>query len=167
MYNHFQKDIYSQLYDSNINFENKFVLDIGSRDGINCVSMAKLGTKKIIGIDIDDSQFYKIDEIKKNYNIQLIKSNIFDYTSTDKFDIITCFLWNINLSDYDKIIIKVKSLIKPNGLILIGIYDHLYKYGYENLPNTGSVIELIRKTFNIWSILNINGLQWILKIIAN
>ena len=40
-----------------INFKGKVCLDIGGRDGLNCITLIKLGAKQVIGIDIDDSHF--------------------------------------------------------------------------------------------------------------
>ena len=164
-YNLYHTNVYNQLLHSNINLYDKNILDIGSRDGINCISMIKLGAKNIIGIDLDDTQFSKIDEYEEKNKITLIKSNILNLNYQNKFDIVTCFLWNFNLPDYHKIFNKIKSLVNPDGLILIGIHDDLYKYGYKNLTNTGSVIELINSHFNNYSILdNKDPFQWIIKI---
>ena len=165
-YNIYDENVYQQLHNSNINFTDKIVLDIGSRNGINCISMVKLGAKKVIGVDIDDTKFATIDSFndKEKEKVKLVKSNIFDFQNDKLFDIVTCFLWNISLCDYDKIINKIKVLLKPNGLILIGIHDDLYKYGYEGLANTGSVIELINKNFNVIYVLNKkDAFQWIIK----
>jgi 2-polyprenyl-3-methyl-5-hydroxy-6-metoxy-1,4-benzoquinol methylase len=163
--NCFHEDVYRQLSQSGINFNEKIILDIGSRDGLNCVSMVKLGAKHVVGIDLCDDKFDVIDSYEQEkQHIELVKMNFFDMPETQKFDIITCFLWNINLPDYNKFIRKIKTLVKLNGLILIGIYDDLYKYGYNGLPNTGSVIELIENNFNNWTILDFDGCQWIIKI---
>ena len=103
----YEEDIKMQL--SKIDFKNKEILDIGTRNGLNCITMKKLGSKKIIGIDINDSRFNELNEdIKLKNNIQLIKIDLLDYEIDDsnKFDIITCFLWNMPLFLYDKIIKK-------------------------------------------------------------
>jgi len=164
-HNTYQQNVYQQLLNSNVNFVDKTILDIGSRDGINCISMIKLGAKHIIGVDLDDTKFSTINEHVEKNKIELIKANVLDING--KYDIITCFLWNICLPDYDRIINKIKTLVNQNGLILIGIHDELYKYGYDNIPNTGSVIELVAKNFNYYSILDMNdSYQWIIKISA-
>ena len=151
---YFEDDIRKQFTDNRINFDGKRCLDIGTRNGLNCITLVEYGAKKVIGIDIDDSQFAKM---QVNDKITLIKVDLLDYNDDEKFDIITCFLWNIPLPKYDKIMIKIKSLLKSEGKIYIGFYDNLYKYDKSG----GSVPELIRKYFTNFRI--IKGLQWIIE----
>ena len=44
------------------------------------------------------------------------------YESSNGFNIITCFLWNMPIADYDNIMIKIISLLNNKG-----IYDNAYK----------------------------------------
>ena len=152
-------------------FKNKRVLDIGTRDGLNPINFSFFKSKENIGIDIDNSKFNLYEsEIKKN-NVKLIKINFFDYIDTEKFDVITIFKWNFSLKDYDKVIEKIKSLLKKDGKLFIGVVDNLYKYGYidinkKKIKNTGSVVELIEKNFLNYTIINKNDIhhQWIISI---
>ena len=76
----------------------------------------------------------------------------------DKFDIITCFLWNINFSERNKVIDKMKELLKPNGFVLIGIHDDVYKY-----DKSISVVKLIKDNFIYSNILDKQDpFQWII-----
>lgn len=59
--NVFNNDVYEQLNPSGFNFKKKTCLDIGIRDGLNCISLIKLGCQHIIGIDLNDSKFTTID----------------------------------------------------------------------------------------------------------
>ena len=162
----FEEDVYEQLFRSRFDFTNKRCLDIGTRNGLNCIKLVQLGAKSVIGIDIDDSRF---DEMFPNENIDLIKINLLDFHDEEKFDVITCFLWNMKIPQYQKIINKIKSLLKPDGTIFIGFHDDLYKFGYvddKNImqPNTGSVPELIHNNFENYIILDKNNrFQWIIK----
>jgi 2-polyprenyl-3-methyl-5-hydroxy-6-metoxy-1,4-benzoquinol methylase len=157
----YSDDVYEQLLKSDYNFNNKLCLDIGSRDGSNCINIIKLGAKKVIGIDLEDNRFH---EMPKEDNVELIKINILDYNSDELFDVITCFLWNIPLPIYDDVMTKIKSLLKPSGIIFIGVHDELYKYGYNGMPNTGSVIELIKKNFRFCKIIDkTSSFQWIIQ----
>jgi 2-polyprenyl-3-methyl-5-hydroxy-6-metoxy-1,4-benzoquinol methylase len=157
----FSNDVYNQLLNSGYDFNNKLCLDIGTRDGLNCIQMIKLGSRKVIGIDIEDNRF---NEMPKDDNIELIKVNILDYNSSELFDVITCFLWNIPVPIYDDVMTKIKSLLKPSGTIFIGIYDRIYKYGYRGIPNTGSVIELITNNFKFYRIIDkTSPFQWIIR----
>jgi 2-polyprenyl-3-methyl-5-hydroxy-6-metoxy-1,4-benzoquinol methylase len=157
----FSDDVYNQLLNSGYDFNNKLCLDIGTRDGLNCIQMIKLGSRKVIGIDIEDNRF---NEMPKDDNIELIKVNILDYNSDELFDVITCFLWNIPVPIYDDVMTKIKSLLKPSGTIFIGIYDRIYKYGYRGIPNTGSVIEPITNNFKFYRIIDkTSPFQWIIR----
>ncbi len=157
----FEEDIKKQL--SSITLENKVILDIGTRNGLNCITMKNLGAKMVFGIDIDDSRFNELDEdIRLKNDIQLIKINLLDYEidNSNKFDIITCFLWNMPLPLYDKIIKKILLLLKSNGTFYVGIHDYLYKYDKHG----GSVIILLRKYFKNIKILDKeNSFQWIIE----
>ncbi len=143
----------------NIFIENRYImprdkrcLDIGSRDGLNCITMAYFYAKEVIGIDIDDSRFH---EMPLNDKVKLIKANLLDFVDEEGFDLITCFLWNMRTYEYDNIINKIKSLLKPGGHVLISVVDDVYKYGYydkhtqKSFPHTGSVPELLEENFNI------------------
>ena len=152
------KDVYRQLYKLRYSFENKKCLDIGTRNGINCITLSKLGAKEVDGIDIDDSRF---NEMPHHDNINLFKQNLLEMDNTKKYDIITCFLWNMPFLQYDNIMSKIKSLLNENGIVYIGIYDDCYKYD-EHF----SVPKLLRRNFNEMVILDtsIYTFQWILRV---
>ena len=48
--------------------------------------------------------------------IELINKNLLNYCNDEKFDIITCFLPCMRIPEYNKIILKIKELLKPNGI---------------------------------------------------
>ena len=173
----FQANVYNQLKNRNI-FRGKKCLDIGTRDGLNCINLIKLGASHVVGIDINDTLFdtvYKPEFTAYSKNIALKKVNLLDLNSninnSEKYDIITCFLWNMPLPKYSEIIEKIKSLLKNNGSIFIGIHDELYKFGlidkttipYQIKPNTGSVLELISNNFTFCEIIDKSSpYQWII-----
>ena len=157
----FNKDVYEQLKKSSFYFQGKRCLDIGTRDAENCFNLIELGADSVVGIDIDDSRF---PEINSEF-IKLYKTNLLYFNDDYGFDVITCFLWNIRLEIYQDLIDKIKLLLKPDGTIFIGIHDYLYKFGYDGVPNTGSVIELVQKNFSYYNILDKDSpFQWIIKI---
>ena len=159
-------------YNSVIN--GKRILDIGSRDGLNCISLALIGASEVIGIDLDNSRFNEIITDREYPNvrekIRLLHQDLLTMGEeyNHSFDTITCFLWNMNIPQYNLVMEKIKSLLKPDGIVIIGIHDPLYKYGYvvngKSEPNTGSVPELINNNFNKVNIhkpLTVN--QWLIK----
>ena len=159
-------------YNSVIN--GKRILDIGSRDGLNCISLALIGASEVIGIDLDNSRFNEIESDREypsvREKIRLLHQDLLTMGEeyNHSFDTITCFLWNMNIPQYNLVMEKIKSLLKPDGIVIIGIHDPLYKYGYVmdgiSSPNTGSVPELINNNFNkvyIYKPSTVN--QWLIK----
>ena len=80
--------------------------------------------------------------------------------SVEKFDIITCFLWNMNYNIYDEIMIKIINLLNSDGFILIGAYDD----NYIKEENKVSVKNLLKRYFNsVYELTNQNHSQKIFK----
>jgi 2-polyprenyl-3-methyl-5-hydroxy-6-metoxy-1,4-benzoquinol methylase len=124
-------------------FHGKKCLDIGTRDGLNCTTLVNLGAREVIGIDTNDSRF---NEMKPNEKITLIKKNLLDMDETEKFDIITCFLWNMKVPLYDKIMLKIKSLLNINGIVYIGISPQDNEWYIDD--NSASVPKLLERHFS-------------------
>jgi 2-polyprenyl-3-methyl-5-hydroxy-6-metoxy-1,4-benzoquinol methylase len=156
--NIYEKDVFIQLQKSNFNFINKKCLDIGTRNGLNCINLINLFANNVIGIDLDGKRFNEINEIKLNDKINLIEIDLLNFNDDELFDVITCFLWNMNIPQYQDIINKIKSLLKPDGTIFIGFHDEIYKYGYidnegNKYSNTGSVPELLKNHFKEYKLI--------------
>ena len=106
-------------------------MDIGTRNGLNMISLTKCGATSVIGIDINSDRFGEFDKYAKTYpTIKLIKQNLYDMDPNKKFNGISVFLWSMPFLEYDKIMIKIKELLLPGGIVLIGIYDYWYKEHY-------------------------------------
>jgi uncharacterized protein YkuJ len=77
---HFEREIYILFKNISYLIKDKRILDIGTRDGLNLLSLKYYGANEVIGIDIDDSKFkkYELDDTK------LIKMDIFDYSDQEK-----------------------------------------------------------------------------------
>jgi len=103
------------------------VLDIGCGTGAITKDIAAIvgPTGSVIGIDntasfIREGQQYYSDV----NNLELIHIDVLDFSSVEKFDLIVSartFQW---ISTLDKVIDKVKSLLKPNGQVSILDYNH-------------------------------------------
>ena len=153
----YEDDLRHQLSSISRNFYKKRCLDIGTRNGSTCSLLIELGASQVVGIDIDSSRF---GEMPSNENIELKHQDLLYMDPADKFDIITCFLWNMPILNYDAIMLKIKSLLTPGGKVYIGIHDHFYKqeqYG-------GSVPALLMRNFSNVTCLDYrNNFQWILE----
>ena len=170
---HYEADVFRQLNRVSSRFHGMRCLDIGPRDGLNCLSLAKLGAKEVVGVDLDDTHFDSLapDQLRI-YKISLIKGDVLAYFPEEPFDVVTCFLWNMPLPQYTAIAEKIKTLLKPGGRLFIGVHDQIYKTGYVDrnsgraMPNSGSVIELLSRHFADVSILQpTSSYQWIIQAI--
>jgi 2-polyprenyl-3-methyl-5-hydroxy-6-metoxy-1,4-benzoquinol methylase len=150
----YEDDVKRQFDKAGRRFNDQRVLDIGTRDGLNCITLVELGASEVIGIDINDSRFH---EMPPNPKVKLIKQDLLDFSDDVKFDAITCFLWNMPIPQYDGIMNKIKSLLKPNGFVFIGVHDQEYKTGI------GSVPELLKRYFkSSWILDKSSPYQWII-----
>ena len=156
---YYADEVYEQLLKNCCNFINKSCLDIGTRNGANCENLVKVGASSVLGIDIDDTRF---NEMQVNNKITLLKQNLLTMDTSKKFDVITCFLWNMPYLQYNEIMNKIKELLNPNGLVYIGIVDDIYKYDPPS-PYSVNIIELLKKHFNNTRVLDINARQWLIE----
>lgn len=103
------------------------VLDIGCGTGAISKDIAKIvGEKgKVIGID-NTKEF--IESGKKTYaevtNLDLIHSDLFDFESEEKFDLIVAARVLQWLTTPKEALLKMKALLKPDGQISILDYNH-------------------------------------------
>jgi ubiquinone/menaquinone biosynthesis C-methylase UbiE len=103
------------------------ILDVGCGTGAISKDIAKIvGEKgKVIGID-NTKKF--IESGKKNYseikNLDLIHSDLFDFQSEEKFDLIISARVLQWLTTPKEALLKMKELLKPNGQISILDYNH-------------------------------------------
>lgn len=103
------------------------VLDIGCGTGAISKDIAKIvGEKgKVTGID-NTKKF--IESGKETYreitNLDLIHSDLFDFESEEKFDLIVAARVLQWLTTPKEALLKMKELLKPNGQISILDYNH-------------------------------------------
>ena len=107
--------------------EGMVVLDVGCGTGAISKDIAKIvGAKgKVIGIDNTDKF---IESGKETYqavsNLTLIHSDLFDFESTEKFDLIVAARVLQWLTTPKEALLKMKALLKPDGQISILDYNH-------------------------------------------
>lgn len=103
------------------------VLDIGCGTGSITKDIAHIvgPTGYVVGIDNTASFIIEGKELFGTIsNLDLIHTDIFDFDSVEKFDLIVSartFQW---ISTVDKALDKVRSLLKPNGQLSILDYNH-------------------------------------------
>lgn len=130
--------------------EGMFILDVGCGTGAISKDIANFigRTGKVIGIDNTEKFIERGKVTYKNVkNLELIHSDVFDFDSKQKFDLIVSarvLQWLNNPKDA---LIKMKSLLKSNGQISILDYNH---NKLEWNPEPPESMRLFYKTFLNW-----------------
>lgn len=129
------------------------VYDVGCGSGILSIVAAKLGAKKVIGIDIDDlsvktsKENVKINHVEEI--VEIVKGNLLDNVS-GKADIIVS---NIIAEIIINMIPNLKDYLIHNGIFIAsGIITEKLEKVKEALVNNGfSIVE--EKTMNDWAVI--------------
>ena len=103
------------------------VLDVGCGTGSISKDIANIVGEngKITGIDNTESFILSGKESYQNItNLELIHTDLFDFNPEEKFDLIISARVLQWLSNPKEALLKMKSLLKPNGQISILDYDH-------------------------------------------
>lgn len=103
------------------------VLDIGCATGFISKDIAAIVGKKgkVTGIDNTESLILNGKELHQDVsNLELIHADLFNFHPEEKFDLIVSARVLQWLSNPKEALLKMKSLLKPNGQISVLDYDH-------------------------------------------
>jgi len=103
------------------------ILDVGCGTGSISKDIAKIvgNSGKVTGIDNTEKFIASGKETyKKVKNLDLIHCDLFDYEPNQKFDLIVSARTLQWLSNPKEALLKMKSLLKPNGQISVLDYNH-------------------------------------------
>ncbi len=131
-----RKEIDAEQYRKHSHIQNKYakgllesypfrgdenVLDLGCGDGsLTNEVAAKVPEGSVTGVDRSSSM---LDLAKRSYpNIEFIKSDITLFQTEKRFDLITLFNVIHWIHDLDALFEKIKSVLQPNGSVLIVTY---------------------------------------------
>lgn len=145
------------FFHDTVNLEGKSILDIGCGTGILACELAlKVGKKGFVNaLDISQDQLMLA---RKNAHLKNISNIILTQLSaheinllTDKYDIIYCRFVMTHLRNADSIINKMKSLLHPDGLIIIeepADIDCMSAYPPSTILKDGNKLALLKSEFN-------------------
>lgn len=126
------------------------VLDVGCGTGAITKDVAKIiGSEgKIVGIDNTVDCITSGKSTYSEYeNMELIHIDLFNYEYDEKFDLIMCARVLQWLDDPVKALLKMKSLLKPNGVISVLDYNH---EEIEWLPKPPTSMQKFYEIFLKW-----------------
>ncbi|HUD07202.1 MAG TPA: class I SAM-dependent methyltransferase [Candidatus Saccharimonadales bacterium] len=98
------------------NVDGKKILDVGFGEGWLCGELAKLGTD-VVGID---PSIKNIKYVEAKYSdIKFYRSSLQEFKTTEHFDFVIATMVLEHISDLENAFLKLKSLLKRGGKILI------------------------------------------------
>ena len=122
-------NIFIDFIDSKL-YPGASVLDVGCGTGLIKNLLASKHTCNFTGIDFSDSiEYAKTMSLSLDNNVNWIRENFVDYTTTDRYDIIICQGVLHHIIDYQKAIDNMIRLKKnKDSILLIGVYHPLGKF---------------------------------------
>lgn len=117
------------------------VLDVGCGTGLVSNLFAHRYSSSFTSIDFSDSIDYAIEFAKKNSikDVQWIKKDFLKFNTEKKYDVIICCGVLHHMPEYEQALAKMKSLLKPNGKLILAVYNkygkilkHLFKINYNS-----------------------------------
>lgn len=128
---------------SHLNVDNEIkIADFGCGPGFYTTMLAEKGAS-VTGIDFSENSLEYAKQVadKKELKINYVLKNYLDYESTDCFDLIImimCDFCALSPGQRKKLLSKFKSLLKPNGSILLDVHS----LNYFNQKEESSIYEL-------------------------
>lgn len=114
-----------------LSFINKYlnqgqcVLDIGCGSGLVTNAMAQRHICNFTALDFADSIEIGRSYAKKHAltNVTWVKNNFLTHNFHHQFDVVICQGVLHHIPDHRQALEKIKSLISPNGVLLLGVYN--------------------------------------------
>ena len=112
--------IKSFLDKKNISFKNLKILDLGCGGGLVCEPLARLGAS-VTGIDFvsQNINVAKKHARESKLKIRYSQMDIKKISLKEKYDLILMFEILEHLDDWKNLIKKMKSLLKPKGILIV------------------------------------------------
>jgi 2-polyprenyl-3-methyl-5-hydroxy-6-metoxy-1,4-benzoquinol methylase len=118
-------NLYLREIDKNLS-DNLSVLDIGCGTGlVSNLFASRYPESQFTAIDFSDSIDYACNFANNHNikNIKWIKEDFLKYNTDKKFDVIICCGVLHHIPEYQLALEKIKKLLKPNGKLLLALYN--------------------------------------------
>lgn len=127
--------------------DDKVVLDIASGEGYGSNILSRKA-KYVYGVDIDNTtvQLAKL-KYKKNNLEFLVGTASGIPLEDDSIDVVVSFETIEHHDEHDKMMIEIKRVLKPEGLLIISTPDKLYYTDERNYNNEYHIKELYKQEF--------------------
>ncbi|OGY43949.1 MAG: hypothetical protein A2729_01340 [Candidatus Buchananbacteria bacterium RIFCSPHIGHO2_01_FULL_39_14] len=123
-------DKLKNLSEMGIDFNNKYVLDIGCGNGATLLYLQKYFNIRGLGVDISDQVVNELQLKLKNNNLSFAINDHRDLSSLDsnQFDIILSFGVIEHFAEYGLALSEARRVLKPGGKLVL-IQPHLFSFG--------------------------------------
>jgi SAM-dependent methyltransferase len=140
------------------------ILDVGCGTGLITNVFANRHHSNFTAIDFSKGVLYGKEYAEKNkiLNTQWIYQDFLDYTSDIKYDVIICQGVLHHIPEYTKALENIKTLLKPGGVLLLGLYHPIGKLAqkilklnfFNDLLKTDQMINPFELSFTLGQVIN-------------
>jgi 2-polyprenyl-3-methyl-5-hydroxy-6-metoxy-1,4-benzoquinol methylase len=126
---------YVRLIDRYLN-NNQHVLDVGCGTGLLTNLFATRYQSDFTGVDFSTAVDYAKTFATSNNitNAQFFQTDFFEFKTEVKYDVIIAQSFLTHVPDWSQAVTKLKTLLAPNGTMILGIYHTAGKWVQRHLP---------------------------------
>ncbi len=127
--------------------KDKIVLDIASGEGYGSSLMSEKASF-VYGVDIDTDTVQKAKLKYKRTNLKFLTGNTSQIPIEDNsIDVVVSFETIEHHDEHDEMMIEIKRVLRPNGILIISTPDKLYYSDERNYNNQYHIKELYKNDF--------------------
>ncbi|PJB20593.1 MAG: hypothetical protein CO117_00435 [Flavobacteriaceae bacterium CG_4_9_14_3_um_filter_33_16] len=129
--------------------KNKIVLDIACGEGYGSFLISNK-SKQVYGVDINEETIQFASQKYKNNNLTFLKGSTSKIPLEDNtVEVIISFETIEHHDEHDQMMLEIKRVLKPDGIVIMSSPDKLYYSDKRNYKNIFHVKELYKNEFKI------------------